>query len=47
MLGLVFQDENLDSGLEWLDPATVALKRHSLPEGVVVEEPHRPCGIMR
>ena len=47
MLGLVLQDENLDSGLEWLDPATAALKRHSLLEGFAVEGPHRPCGAMR
>jgi hypothetical protein len=47
MLGLVLQDENLDSGLEWLDPAMAALKCHSLPEGIAVEESHHPCGFMR
>ena len=47
MLGLVLQDQNLDSGLEWLHPATAALKRHSLPKGVPVEESHHPCGVMR
>ena len=47
MLGLVFQGENLNSGLEWLDPVTVALERRSLPEGVAVEEPYHSCSVMR
>ena len=41
MLGLILQGENLDSGLRWLDPVMAALEHHSLPEGVVVEEPPR------
>jgi hypothetical protein len=31
----------------WLDPATSALKRRHLPEGVAVEESRRPCDVMR
>ena len=47
MLGLDLQGENFDSDLWWLDPATTTLERRSLPEGVAVEESHRPCGVMR
>ena len=47
MLGLVLQGENLDSGLGWLDSVTAAIERHSLLEGVVVEEHRQPCGVMR
>ena len=47
MLGLILQGESLDSSLGWLDPVTVTLECRFLPEGVVVEEPHRPCGVMR
>ena len=46
MLGLFLQGENLDSDL-WLDPVTAALECRSLPEGVAVEEPRRPRGVMR
>jgi hypothetical protein len=47
MLRPVLQGENLDSDHGWLDPATTMLERRSLPEGVAVEEPRRPCGVMR
>jgi hypothetical protein len=47
MLRLVFQGENLDTSLAWLDPVMAALKCRSVPEGIVVEEPHHPCGVMR
>ena len=47
MLGLFLQGENLYSGLDWLGPVTTAIKRRSLPEGVVVEEHRRPYGVLR
>jgi hypothetical protein len=47
MPGLVFQGENLDPDLEWLDPMTAALERCSLREGIDVEEPWHSCGVMR
>lgn len=47
MPGLVLQGENLDSGFWWSDPVMAALDRHSLLEGVAVEESRYPCGVMR
>ena len=38
MLILVLEGGNLESGLGWLDPATVTFERHSLHEGVAAEE---------
>ena len=35
---LILQDENLESDLWWLDPATATLEHRSLHEGVAVEE---------
>ena len=46
MLRLILQGENLDSGLR-LDPVTATLECLSLSEGVAVEEPRRPCGVMK
>lgn len=43
---LFFGVKNLESGLCWLDSVMVALVHRSLPEGVSVEEPHRPCSVM-
>ena len=37
---MVFQGENLESGLWWLDPVTTSFERCSLLEGVAVEEPY-------
>ena len=46
MFRLILQGENLDSGLWWLDPVTVTLECHSLPEGVAVEESRHSRGAM-
>jgi hypothetical protein len=47
MVGLILQGESLDSSLGWLDPVTATLECCSLPEGVAVEDPRRPRGVMR
>lgn len=44
---MVLQGENIESCLWWMDPVTVAVERCSLPEGLAVEEPRCPCGLMR
>lgn len=46
LLELILQGENLDSCLWWLDPVMVMHERCSLPEGVAVEELHRPCVVI-
>lgn len=47
MLRLILQGENLEPDLWWLDPVTAMLEHRSLHEGVAVEEPHYPYGVMR
>ena len=47
MLGLYLQGENLYYVIGWLDPVTATLECLSLSEGVAVEEPRRPCGVMK
>jgi hypothetical protein len=46
MLGLMFS-ENLESDLGWLEPMTAVFEHCTLREGVIVEEPCRPCGVMK
>ena len=47
MLRLILQGENLEPDLWWLDPVTAMLEHRSLHEGVAIEEPRCPYGVMR
>ena len=47
MLRLILQGDNLESDLWWLDPVTATVEHRSLLEGVAIEEPRCPYGVMR
>ena len=46
MLGLVLLGKDLDCGLGWFNPMATALEFRSFPEGISVEGPQHPCGVI-
>lgn len=47
MLELVFQGENFESDLWWLDPMPTMLERCFILEGVAVKQHRCPHGVKR